>query len=104
VVQTRDDDGFPFFLTVPPQAIIALRAGSPPHLTVGQELKLKAPYVGLLAIVHSISHLDSSGQVEVWLHMLGSRRSVSLHHSLIEPAAKAPVSSLIQAESPPSPA
>lgn len=84
VVQTRAASGYPQFLTIPAQAINALRTPDPPQLTVGQQVALKAPYKGLLAIVSSISHLDSSGQVQVWLHMLGSRRTVALHYSLIQ--------------------
>lgn len=83
VVQTRTDDGFPQFLTVPLPAIAALRH-TPPSLRIGQEVKLRGPYQGLFAIISSISHLDTSGQVEVWLHMLASRRIASLHYSLIQ--------------------
>lgn len=84
VVQTRDDNGFPYFLTLPDAAIAALRGTVPPPLNVGQQIRLKGPYRGLLAIVASIAHLDSSGQVQVWLHMLGGRQQASLHHSLIQ--------------------
>lgn len=83
VVSTRDPDGFPQFLTVPPQAIAALRHTVPPNLAIGDQVRLKKPFLGLTAIVNSVVHLDSTGQVQVWLDMLGGRRSVSLHHSLI---------------------
>lgn len=84
VVQTRTEFGYPQYLTVPTAAITALRVSTPPPLSVGQQVALKAPYKGLLAIVASISHLDSSGQVQVWLHMMGARRTVQLHYSLIQ--------------------
>lgn len=84
MVQTRTEDGFPQFLTVPDSAITALRGTTPPPLDVGQQIKLKGPYRGLLAIISSISHLDDSGQVEVWLHILQGRQKASLHYSLIQ--------------------
>lgn len=87
VVQTRTEEGYPQFLTVPDAAVAVLRRPLPPPLKLGQSLKLKAPYCGLLAIVSSISHLDSSGQVEAWLHMMGGRRTVTFHYSLIQAEA-----------------
>lgn len=83
VVQTRTEEGYPQFLTIPDRAVTALKRGPVPPLKVGQSLRLKAPYCGLLAIVSSIANLDSSGQVEAWLHMLGGTRAVTFHHSLI---------------------
>jgi Transcription termination factor nusG len=83
IVHVHDDDDLPVFVTIPRHVIDALRSSQPPHLNVGQKIKLRGPYQGLLAIISSIAHLDSSGQVEVWLHMLGGRRLATLHHSLV---------------------
>lgn len=83
VVATRGYDDQPQYLTIPPKAIDLLRDPPRPHLQVGDQAILRGPYEGLRAIIHSVAHLDSTGQVSVWLDMLGGRRSVQLHHSLI---------------------
>jgi transcription antitermination factor NusG len=78
VVSTKDEDGYPFFLTIPPDAIQILRTNQIPALAVHDQVKLRHPYNGLRAIISSIAHLDSTGQVKVWLDILGGRREITV--------------------------
>jgi transcription termination factor NusG len=89
VVSTVSPSGEPQYLIVPQKAIDILKGLVHPSFTIGQTVQLRHPYRGLSAIIQSIAHLDSTGQVQVWLDLLSSRRTVSLHHSLIDvPSAR----------------
>lgn len=90
VVVTRGWDDQPQYLVVPQKAISLLRDPPRPLLSVGDAVSLKGPYEGLRSIIHSVAHLDTTGQVEVWLDMLGGRRSVSVHHSLVRTEEASP--------------
>ena len=57
--------------------------------SIGDEIRFKdsGPFAGLIGKIASLTSLDESGEVQVWLDLLGSPRSVRVHYSQVKPRA-----------------